>query len=172
MMLRAATFALALLTALPAAAAQYVAETARLVDATAALFDRLEAESGGSAPPRIQLRLSEDKASFSDADGALRPEFGPVRDLTGYRVTWYDADALIGTVDFVGTWGDGRHLLCGYVSWNMTDPDAPSLDGIVADYLEIGALVGSGEDDAHIALIEANCAYGEIEPNFDLVSRR
>jgi len=172
-MIRALFLALSVLVAGPAAAGQYARETSRLVDATAELFDALEATSASSDRPAIRLRLDlEEKASFTDAGEALRPELGPVRDLTAYRTTWYETGGLIGTVDFVGTWGDGRHLLCGYVSWDMSDPDAPTLDDIVADYLEIGALAGSGADEAHVALIEANCAYGEIEPNFDLVSRR
>ena len=167
-MVRAFLIALTLLVPTVGSAAQYAAETERLVDATADLFDRLEAGAdAGADRPRIELRLKPQPMSFGAPDGALRPEYGPVRDLTGYRVTWYDTERLIGTVDFVGTWGDGRHLICGYVSWDMSG-DAPALDDLVADYLETGALAASAEDDAHLALIEANCAYGEIEANFAL----
>ena len=170
-MVRTLIAALALCLPTAAAAAQYAAETAQVVDATVELFDRMEAESGTEERPAIRLKIVPQPMSLDAASPALRPEYGPIRDLTGYRVTWYDTDRLIGTVDFVGTWGDGRHLICGYVSWDMTG-GAPELSDMTADYLETGTLVRSGDDAAHIALIEANCAYGELEPNLELVRGR
>lgn len=150
-------------------------EMLTLVRATEALFDALEAEGANPDTPGLELRPARrtaEPASLEIAQAgrsALSAENGPVANLTAYRVTWYPTDRLSGSVDFVGTWGKGRNLVCGYVTWDMSDPTAPVLAAMTTSYLDTGTLVRLPADAAHAELLRANCAYGEIEPNLELV---
>ncbi len=151
-------------------------ETFHLIQATEALFDALEQDaSEPETPNRLQLRIKGPEAepvamALPDAGRmALREDLGPVENLTAYNVTWYPTDQLLGAVDFVGTWGDGKNLICGYATWDMSKADQPRLASMVTAYLDTGTLLELSADGAHAELIRANCAFGEIEPNLELV---
>lgn len=161
---------------------EYAAERSLLLSATARLFDTMEAESAMLPPRRrpfgwqtLRRQGTPTRSSLGLSDAgrmALGEEFGPVKDLTGYRITWYPTDRLSGTVDFVGTWASGRNLLCGYVTWDLSEPQQARLVEIDIAYLDTWELLGSHSDRAHAALLEANCAYGELAPNFSLSKSR
>ena len=91
---------------------------------------------------------------------------GPVDHLTVYRITWYPMDRLYGTVDFMGTWDGNRNLVCGYLTWDLTDPDAPELETVSANFVDLAEMAGAGQVHVHQSLLEANCAYGAIEANY------
>lgn len=155
---------------------EFGAETLSIVAATEALFDAIEAETPGlTDAPRLQLRLAGPETASPVAlplasEHALSEKHGPVADLTAYGLTWYPGDdALAGTIDFVGTWGNGRNLVCGYVTWDMGDADAPQLASMTTAYLDTKILVGLPDQSQHAELLRANCAHGAIEPNLELV---
>ena len=91
---------------------------------------------------------------------------GPVRHLTGYQITWYPVDRLLGTVDFMGTWDGNRNLVCGHLTWDMTDVDTPVLTSVSANFLTLDDLQDAPEVRVHQSLMEANCAFGEIDGNY------
>jgi len=171
-----------LLASNPAAAAglhpetgEFPLETLRLVAATEALFDRLESETANPAreTPQIELRLARPDASPASLPAvgrrAVREDLGAIEHLTAYGLTWYPLETLSGTVDFVGSWDGGRNLVCGYVTWDMSDPEAPVLAAMTTSYLDTSVLVGLPDDLAHGELLRANCAHGSIEPNLELI---
>lgn len=165
--------ALAAITAGPAYAVNAIAgevefpqETQALVAATSALFDAVEAEADRPSVPRIRIDGLAIPASATTSDAVFPTANGPVRHLTGYRITWYPLDHMMGAVDFMGTWNDNRNLVCGYVTWNLDDPAEPVLDQVVANYVDLTRLDAMTPADAQMALLDANCAYGEIDPNF------
>jgi len=181
MRIRAVLLSALLLAGPPAAAEglypsqmpEFGPETLSLVRATEELFESLEAESARSAPTeRFQLRpvLRDAEPTGLPAAGrhALSAENGPVTNLIAYEITWYPTDRLSGTVDFVGTWKNGRNLVCGYVTWDMSDPARPTLATMTTSYLDTGTLLRLPADAAHAELLRANCAFGEIEPNLEL----
>lgn len=147
---------------------EFAEETDALVIATAAFFDAVEA-----TVPRLKNRkLTGTPRSAvtplgrpSGKTGILTRK-GPVDHLTGYRVTWYPLDHLSGTVDFMGTWNGNRNLVCGYLTWDMSDPSAPVLDRVSANFLDLSALKGVASSKVHASLLEANCAFGAIDANF------
>lgn len=163
----------------PFAEPEFGPETLSLVVATEALFDAIEAESGtfDKRSPGLTLRPTAARAEPVSFEiprvgrNALRPDIGAVANLTGYQITWYPTETLSGTVDFVGTWNGGKNLVCGYLSWDMSNPAVPTLAAMTTSYLDTGALLGLSPDAAHAELLRANCAYGEIEPNLELVRR-
>ena len=164
------------LTTLPAQGAEerLAAETDRLVAATAELFDALEGRPGSSEtvirsndPQPTQAALSD--SSLAEARAVFRPDLGPVSNLTAYRIDWYPASDLLGAVDFVGTWGAGGHLVCGFVVWNMDSDASPVIESVEATYLESSRLMSLAWEDREIALLSANCASPDIAENFDLV---
>lgn len=173
-----AAAALAGLWALPVAAGseivsdeiEFPAETAAIVTATAALFDAVEGSEDRARPaaPVIRLPRSLTPASLSTIDGkaVVLTENGPVKHLTGYRITWYPTDRFLGSVDFMGTWNGNLNLVCGYVTWDLTDPESPVLDEVQANYLDIGDLALAHDEKIHAALLDANCAYGAIDANY------
>ena len=63
----------------------------------------------------------------------------------------------------MGTWDGNRNLVCGYLTWDLSDPATPVLETVAANYLDLGELVGASPAEVHEALLEANCAYGAIE---------
>lgn len=147
---------------------EFADETDVLVAATTALFESVEvaAASGG-----IELRLDgiaiPARATLGpDIGEAFPAEYGPVAHLTGYRINWYPVDRLLGAVDFMGTYDRNRGLVCGYVTWDLTDPADPRIDQLVANYVDLKLLTKRDPAATHAALLDANCAYGEIEPNF------
>ena len=73
---------------------------------------------------------------------------------------------MLGAVDFMGTWNGNRDLVCGYLTWDLTDPSDVRLAQVNTSYLETRVLSDMTPADAQMALLEANCAYGEIDPNF------
>lgn len=147
---------------------EFADETDVLVAATTALFESVEATpaSGG-----IELRLDGVAIPASATPGpdiseAFPAEFGPVAHLTAYRINWYPVDRLLGAVDFMGTYDRNRGLVCGYVTWDLSNPDDPQIDQLVANYVDLKLLAQRHPGATHAALLDANCAYGEIEPNF------
>ena len=74
---------------------------------------------------------------------------------------------MLGVVDFMGTYDGNRNLVCGFVTWDMTDPDAPKLEHLSATYVDLGLLAVRHPGATHEALLNTNCAYGEIAPNFE-----
>ncbi len=154
---------------------EFPEETAALVAATVALFEAIEAE--GDAAPRIpEIRIEglaiPAKLPINAAwTRAFPANKGPVQHLTGYRINWYPVDRFLGAVDFMGTYDGNRNLVCGYVIWDVSDPDAPALDRVIANYLDLDRLDAAAPADAHRALLDANCAFGEIEPNFTVFDR-
>lgn len=97
--------------------------------------------------------------------------YGPVRDLTAYEITWYPVDELMGAVDFVGRYNDGESLVCGYVLWEFGSGPTPRLRGYQANYVDISDLAGMSELEVGEALMNANCAYTDIDSNFALSKR-
>lgn len=153
------------------ATGEFPAETAAIVAATTALFDAVETPAANEPrkSPVIRLpRLATKARIESDAKTDPLTEKGPVRHLTGYRISWYPVDRFLGTVDFMGTWDGNRNLVCGYVTWDLSDPQAPVLDTVSANYVDLKALSGEPPSKIHAALLEANCAYGAIDANFTL----
>lgn len=156
-----------------ACAGQYVVEfadeTDALVAATTALFESVE--EAAAASDGIELRLDgiaipARATPGPDIGEAFPAEYGPVAHLTGYRINWYPVDRLLGAVDFMGTYDRNRGLVCGYVTWDLTDPADPRIDQLVANYVDLKLLAKRHPRETHAALLDANCAYGEIEPNF------
>ena len=154
---------------------EFPEETAALVAATVALFEAIEAE--GDAAPRIPeiriegLAIPAKLPTNAAWTRAFPDDKGPVQHLTGYRINWYPVDRFLGAVDFMGTYDGNRNLVCGYVIWDVSDPDAPALDRVIANYLDLDRLDAAAPADAHRALLDANCAFGEIEPNFTVFDR-
>ena len=174
----AASFMAAALPAFAAsdalASPEFPAETAALVDATTALFEQIEASTAPQDQrrevPVIQAPVLATPASVDAATekASALTDQGPVKNLTGYRITWYPVDRFLGSVDFMGTWDGNRNLVCGYVTWDLSDPDAPVLDRISAMYLETAELAALSPDQAHAALLDSNCAFGAIDANFEM----
>jgi|GEM_PF-1934407 len=147
---------------------EFPVQTEALVAATTELFETVE-----SAPSTngTQIRIDGIAIPASATVGpsithAFPSENGPVAHLTGYRINWYPVDRLLGAVDFMGTYDRNRGLVCGYVTWDLTDPEAPQINQLVANYVDLKLLAQGDSGAAHAVLLDANCAYGEIEPNF------
>ena len=161
--------------AIPTPSEEFPEETAALVAATMALFDSIETES--DAKPRLPEIRIEGLAipATLPANAALTQAFpdekGPVQHLTGYRINWYPVDRFLGAVDFMGTYDGNRNLVCGYIMWDVSDPDAPELDRVIANYVDLDRLDATTPAEAHRVLLDANCAFGEIEPNFTVFDR-
>lgn len=144
---------------------EFPQETAALVAATAELFDAVEAAP--KSDRGFSFQISATPAALSKEAGVEAfNQMGPVDHLTGYRISWYPVDRFLGSVDFMGTWDGNRNLVCGYVLWDLSDPDAPALESVVANYVEVAELADAGMEEAHIALLDANCAYGDIDLNY------
>lgn len=159
----------------PAERAEFGLETFYMLQATETLFDALEAASSEGEKPGLKLRLVDPEAEPATLElppagqMAIRTDLGPVANLRGYDVTWYPTDRLLGSVDFVGTWNNGRNLICGYATWDMSDADAPVLASVTTSYIDAGALAALTQEATHAALLRANCAFGAIEPNLEFV---
>lgn len=152
-----------------ATAAEFPTETAALVAATQRFFDAVEAQqTPDRRPPVVSAPLLATPASvtFDDAKSHALTLRGPVDHLTGYRINWYPVDRLLGSVDFMGTWDKNRSLVCGYVTWDLSDPDLPTIETVSANFVDFGDLAGASADDIHAALLDANCAFGDIDDNY------
>ncbi|MCV6593646.1 MAG: hypothetical protein OIF48_11880 [Silicimonas sp.] len=150
-----------------APAVEFPVETKVVVAATSALFASLETTS---TPPKksvpvIEMPRLEQKISLEATPGPLT-QHGPLRHLTGYRIDWYPTERLLGSVDFMGTWAGNRNLVCGYLVWDVSDSDAPALDQVIANFIDMDDLSRQAPSVIHARLLEANCAYGAIEANF------
>ncbi len=148
-------------------APEFPSEHAALVDATRAFFDAVEVEkTEQKKAPVIGWAVNATRASAAQNDVAVLTKMGPVKHLTGYQITWYPTDTLLGTVDFMGTWDGNRNLVCGYVTWDLSTPNAPTIQSISANFISPQALSQSDTRDVHRALISSNCAHGDIDANF------
>lgn len=148
---------------------EFPVETEAVVAATAALFDRVETGAAEPKAKRPVIRLPRLAQQVSMEDAATPENLtqnGALRHLTGYRLDWYPTDRLLGSVDFMGTWDGNRNLVCGYLTWDVSDPTAPVLQTVVAHYLDIDVLDDAEPAVIHETLLEANCAFGAIEANF------
>lgn len=156
----------------------YSMETSSIIAATHALLDGLEVPGGlPDAAPSLELRLKD-----AGADTRLTPVGAPsepelpdqltsMANLTPYRLNWFDEDGLIGAIKFVGNWQDTRNLVCGYVAWDMSEWNAPTLVALEFEYLETPALLRLSDSEARTALRDANCAYFTVEANLALTRK-
>ena len=153
-----------------ASAPEFEAESAALIAATIDFFDRVEArQKPRTRLPVIGIPLSATKIKAEVVeDGMALMANGPVDHLTGYRITWYPTERLLGSVDFMGTWNGNRNLVCGYLTWDLSDPASPRLHAVDARFVDLAELGGQSPEDIHGRLLEANCAYGAIDENFHL----
>ena len=153
------------------ATVEFPEETAALVAATADFFESVEAQAGPrDTRPVISGLIVATPAKFGASDGkaSVLISNGPVDHLTGYGIKWYPVDRLLGTVDYMGTWDDNRNLVCGFVTWDLSDPGAPVLEEVSASFLDISVLSDESGPVIHAALLEANCAFGAIDANYTL----
>jgi hypothetical protein len=153
----------------PDALIEFPDESRALIRATQAFFDQIEATSDRQKQPAIigvPLSITRSSARVDPDTKDLMTRMGPVGHLTGYRITWYPVETLYGTVDFMGTWNGNRNLVCGYLTWDLSDPDAPELETVSASFVDIAALATASDSDIHEILLEANCAHGAIEANY------
>lgn len=147
--------------------AEFPTEHAALVEATESFFDAVELETPKrEQAPVLGWAINATRSYAVEDDVAVLTKMGPVKHLTGYQVTWYPTERLLGTVDFMGTWGGNRNLVCGYVTWDLTVPYEPRLHSISANFISPDALNQSDAREVHRALIGSNCAYGAIEANY------
>jgi hypothetical protein len=153
-----------------ALSSEFPTQERALVDATSAFFSAVENPSASSGHD-----------FFSDAFAAAMPleewrslrlaqltDHGAISGLTAYRITWYPVDTLLGAVDFVGHDEDGSNLVCGYVLWEFAESAAPQLRWYEATHVDTRELATLSPEEQGKRLLEANCAYTEIEANFAL----
>ncbi|MGR3512921.1 MAG: hypothetical protein ACU0GG_09165 [Paracoccaceae bacterium] len=157
---------------LPVSSGATALEHQALVDATATFFDTVEAQRPMKRKlptigvPRVVTPSSSIKTATRHEEALTKR--GAVDHLTGYRVTWYPLDRLYGTVDFMGTWGRNRNLVCGYLTWDLSDPERPVLEAVSARFVETKTLLRDTRRGRHQTLLEANCAAGTLTENFHL----
>lgn len=144
---------------------EFPAEAERLVAATAALFADLERVEVPKMEKPTIIGTPQPVGLSVAAEVEARPE---IKHLIGYRVSWYPVETLLGTVDFVGTYDVGQNLVCGYVTWDLDDPNNTEMVALQTNFVDLDELNAMSKGERHLALIEANCAFGEIEPNFAL----
>ena len=146
---------------------EFPVENEALIQATIAFFDEVEArEAPRKRIPVIGVPFTVTKSNLPTDDANALTRMGPVDHLTGYRITFYPVDRLLGTVDFMGTWGGKKNLVCGYLTWDLTDPQAPVLQSLSASFVDVGDLSRASEVEIHRDLLRANCAFGEIDANY------
>ena len=148
---------------------EFPRETEALIAATVSLFEAAEADGDSDETRGLELApipTSSDGARIGAPIGALTTEHGPVRHLTGYRITWYPVDTLLGAVDFMGTWDRNRNLVCGYVTWDLSDPENPVMRDLVANYVDVSKLPIKDRAGMELSLLDANCAFGDVDQNY------
>lgn len=169
----AATLALTSVTAFGATddgLTEFPKETEALVAATTAFFnevERIPAKARSGQPvfrmPELARRI---KGATPDAGPGALTQHGPVKHLTGYQINWYPVDRFLGSVDFMGTWNGNRNLVCGYLVWDLSLPDAPVLSDVTANFIDLDDFDGKSPAEIHEFLLEANCAFGAIDENY------
>jgi len=147
--------------------AEFPIEHAALIEATQDFFDAVEAENPKrEKTPVLGWTINATRSYAGEDDVSTLTKMGPVKHLTGYQITWYPTEKLLGTVDFMGTWDGSRNLVCGYVTWDFSLPDAPKLHSISANFISPDALNHADAREVHRALIASNCAHGAVEANY------
>lgn len=149
---------------------EFQSESRALIAATIAFFDEVEARTlPRKRVPVIGLPVTATKISAPAGENAsVLTAQGPVDHLTAYGITWYPVDRLLGSVDFMGTWGGNRNLVCGYLTWDLSDAEAPRLDAVSASFVDLDELGQADTFEIHQRLLDANCAFGAIDENFHL----
>jgi len=149
---------------------EFPKETEALVAATAAFFHEIEQVPSDATSKEPIIRMPDIarriKGVSPDAGPGALTRHGPVKHLTGYRINWYPVERFLGTVDFMGTWNGNRNLVCGYLVWDMSAPDAPVLNGVTANFISLDDFNGKSPSEVHEFLLEANCAFGAIDDNY------
>ncbi len=146
---------------------EFPTEQKALIEATLTFFDTVEAqERRQKRTPTIGIPLTVTRSYTRSDDVAALTRMGPVDHLTGYRITWYPMDRLLGTVDFMGTWDGNRNLVCGYLTWDVSNPEKPVLQSLSASFVDVGDLSKATELETRQSLLGANCAFGEVEQNY------
>ncbi|MDJ0640097.1 MAG: hypothetical protein QNJ20_14800 [Paracoccaceae bacterium] len=146
---------------------EFPTEQKALIEATLAFFDTVESKKmRRKRTPIIGLPLTVTRSRARPNDAAALTRMGPVDHLTGYRITWYPMDRLLGTVDFMGTWDGNKNLVCGYLTWDVSNPDKPVLQSLSASFVDVGDLSKASELETRQSLLSANCAFGEVEQNY------
>lgn len=146
---------------------EFPEESAALIAATAELFDRVEAKGAPSGRmPVMRVPFHIIKSSFERDKTRALTRNGPVDHLTGYRITWYPTDRMLGTVDFMGTWDGNQNLVCGYLTWDLTTPEAPVLQRISANFVNTARIARGSASEIEGNLLNANCAFGKIDANY------
>lgn len=147
---------------------EFPTETAVIVAATQEFFDTVEARTRSEAVPTITAPSFVSPASALGGEGQMDAltEKGPLRNLTGYQINWYPVDRFLGSVDFMGTWDGNRNLVCGYLTWDVSDPAQPVLERVEANFVDVASLAKQGDQAIHTALLNANCAFGAIDANY------
>lgn len=153
-----------------ALASEFPREERAIVEATAEFFDAVEATSAGGVASAYADPFAATAATGDRLETRISQVRGtaPLTGLTGYRITWYPVDTLLGTVDFVGRDETGRNLVCGYVLWEFSDDAEPRLRDYQATYVDTWALAALSPEEQGKRLIEANCAFTDVESNFAL----
>ncbi|NRB01237.1 MAG: hypothetical protein HRU32_15750 [Rhodobacteraceae bacterium] len=152
---------------------EFPIEEQALVKATNRFFDLVE-DQETTAPVDFYSEawaMNMPLESWEEERVSQLVDYGPVRDLTAYKITWYPVDELMGAVDFVGRYNDGESLVCGYVLWEFGTGGTPRLRGYKANYVEISDLAGMSDLQIGEELLNANCAYTDIDANFALSKR-
>ena len=151
-------------------ASEFPIEMAALVAATAQLFEAVESsfERRPGSDPVISIPDAITPATVDafDTKASVLTARGAVDHLTAYRIEWYPLDRFLGSADFMGTWDENRNLVCGFVTWDLTVPEAPELESVTATFLDVSNLAVGSDEQIHAALLEANCAFGAIDPNY------
>ena len=149
---------------------EFPIEMAALVAATAQLFEAVESsfERAPAREPVITIPDAITPAALDalDAKASVLTSRGAVDHLTAYRIEWYPMDRFLGSADFMGTWDENRNLVCGFVTWDLTQPESPELESVAATFLDVSELATGSDAQIHGALLEANCAFGAIDPNY------
>ena len=150
-------------------ASEFPAETAAIVAATSAYFSQLQdVPAARPAVPEIRIEggTAHQIAFVADAGDGLNESHGPLAQLTGYRINWYPVDRFLGAVDFMGVYGENDDLVCRYLVWDLSDPDMPVLDAVVADYIISADVAAMPSEEAQARLLNANCAHGALAANY------
>lgn len=142
----------------------------KLVAATSAFFDVIEAPDRATKVDFFTEAYSTAIPLDEWQNERLRElvDKGPLRGLTAYRITWYPVDTLLGAVDFVGRDGDDDDLVCGYVLWEFPQDAEPQLRWYEATHLDPGEISALSVEEAGARLLEANCAFTDLDANFAL----
>jgi hypothetical protein len=151
-------------------ASEFPVEERALVRATSAFFEAVESPDKTASYDFFSEAYAAAVPLTEWQDKQLRQLVanGPLKDLTAYRITWYPLDELMGAVDFVGSDQDSNALVCGYVLWEFSEETEPRLRWYEATHLDPVQLEKMSAEDASAKLLEANCAFTDLDANFSL----